>query len=108
MTIDVGEISGSGPKAIGRLFAGLASIKEVKFGLPFHKGRFKYETKAGLKTAAQKAIAENAAQATAGPSAGTTAAGGGGGSAGAPRKVPKPLPKPPAKSNSPPVATGSK
>lgn len=108
VTIDVGEISGSGPKAIGRLFAGLASIKEVKFGLPFHKGRFKYETKAGLKTAAQKAIAENAAQATAGPSAGTTAAGGGGGSAGAPRKVPKPLPKPPAKSNSPPVATGSK
>jgi len=106
VTIDVGEISGSGPKAIGRLFTGLKSIKQVKFGLPLHKGRFKHETKAG-KAAAQAALNQANAQAPAaatGAAAGGAAAGGGVSPSGAPRKPPKPLPKPPpAKSNSPPV-----
>jgi hypothetical protein len=110
VTIDVGQISGSGPKAIGRLFAGLGSIKEVKFGLPFHKGRFKHETKAG-KAAAQKALNQAAAQPPAAKSGAAAASNGAGasvGSSGAPSAPARPAtPAPAAKPTPPPVSTGN-
>jgi RHS repeat-associated protein len=110
ITIDVGEISGTGPRAIGRLFAGLASIKEVKFGLPFHKGRYKHETKAG-KAAAQAALNQAAAQtpaATTGSSAGGAAGGANVGTSGAPAAPASPAPQTPASNTTtPPTSTKS-
>jgi RHS repeat-associated protein len=112
ITINVGDLNASGPKALGRLFTGLKSIKSVKFGLPFHKGRIKIETKAGLAEAAQKAIAANQAAAqtpspTVGAAAGGNAGGANGSPAGAPAapSTPGPAPASSAKTAGPPNST---
>jgi RHS repeat-associated protein len=117
ISINVGDIDGveggqldfvGSMKAIGRLFAGLGETKNVKFGLPFHKGRKKVLTSLGKRLDFQAALAGVPAHdvgGAAGPGAAPNAGASTGG-APAPPASPPPRPTKPAPA-SPSTGTAS-